>query len=61
VHLGKLRIPKGFYGEKRLRRKIHYWLHNISLMVGRCHMLCSMMVASVAKIGDVQKEILMIS
>jgi IS605 OrfB family transposase len=25
-HLGKLRIPKGFYGAKRLRRKVHYWL-----------------------------------
>jgi len=25
-HLGKLRVPKDFYGAKRLRKKFHYWL-----------------------------------
>jgi hypothetical protein len=25
-HLGKLRIPKGFCGAQRLRKKVHYWL-----------------------------------
>ena len=25
-HLGKLKVPKNFYGAARLRRKFHYWL-----------------------------------
>jgi IS605 OrfB family transposase len=25
-HLGKLKVPKSFYGAARLRRKFHYWL-----------------------------------
>ena len=25
-HLGKLKVPKDFYGAKRLRKKVHYWL-----------------------------------
>jgi putative transposase len=25
-HLGKLKVPKDFYGAKRLRKKFHYWL-----------------------------------
>jgi IS605 OrfB family transposase len=25
-HLGRLKVPKDFYGAKRMRRKVHYWL-----------------------------------
>ena len=25
-HLGKLKVPKDFYGAKRMRKKLHYWL-----------------------------------
>lgn len=25
-HLGRLKVPKAFYGAKRLRKKFHYWL-----------------------------------